>query len=100
MAAYVMVSYDVVDPEGFAGYVPGVMPLLAKHGAEVLVADMDARVMEGEKRSAYVLLRFASEEAAMGFYNDPDYAPVRKIRHDCTANGSFAITKPFAPPGT
>jgi uncharacterized protein (DUF1330 family) len=98
VAACVIVSYDVVDPEGFAGDVPGVMPLLAKHGAEVLVADTGARAMEGEKRSAYVVLRFASEEAAMGFYNDADYAPIKKIRLDSTANGNLVIAKPFAPP--
>jgi len=99
MAAYVIVSYDVVDPEGFAGYVPGVMPVLAKHGAEVLVADSGAQAMEGEKRGTYVVLRFASEEAAMGFYNDPDYAPLKKLRLDTTANSNFVIAKPFAPPG-
>ena len=65
MSAYVIVSYDIEDAEGFGGYVPGVAPLLQKHGAEILVADFNARGLEGEKRGVYVVLRFESEEKAL-----------------------------------
>ena len=100
MSVYFIVSYDVVDPEGFESYVPRVMPLLEKHGAEVLVADTDARLFEGEKRSAYVVLRFDTEEAALGWYNDPDYEPVRKIRLDSSDNGNAVLAKQFEPPSS
>ena len=93
-----IVSYDVVDAKKYEGYVPGVLPLLTKHGAEVVVADYDVRVLEGEKRGVYVVLRFPSEEAAMGFYDDPDYEPVRKIRLESTANGNFVMASEFVPP--
>jgi uncharacterized protein (DUF1330 family) len=46
-AAYVLGSYDILDPKGYEGYVPGVLPLLEKHGAEVLVAEFDASPLEG-----------------------------------------------------
>ena len=98
MAAYLIVSYDVVDRDRYAGYVPGVMPLLRKHGAEVLVADYSAEALEGDRRGVYVVLKFESEAAALGFYNDPDYAPIKKIRLDASANGSAALVKGFAPP--
>ena len=98
MAAYLIISYDIVDAVRYQDYVPGVMPLLAKHGAEILVADRDARALEGEKRSVYVVLRFDSEETAETFYNDPEYEPVRKIRLDSTANGSIVLTSQFIPP--
>ena len=42
MSAYVIGSYDIVDTKAYEGYVPGVVPLLAKHGAEILVADYEA----------------------------------------------------------
>lgn len=32
MPAYVICSYDIADPKGYEAYVPGVMPLLQKHG--------------------------------------------------------------------
>lgn len=98
MAAYVIISYDVIDPEGYEGYVPGVLPLLEKHGAEILVAEFDAQPLEGSKRSVYAVLRFPSEEAARNWHGDPDYEPVRKIRLDSCANNSLVLAKTFVPP--
>lgn len=100
MSAYVLVSYDIVDSRGFEPYVPGVLPLLQKHGAEVLVADREARSLEGEPRGVYVVLRFPSEEAATAWYNDPAYAPVRKIRFDSCSNNHAVLMKAFVPPST
>ena len=76
MSVYFIVSYDIADPEEYAGHVPGVVPL-QKHGAEILVADYAARAIEGQGRGVNVVLRFDSEEAAMNFYNDPAYGPGR-----------------------
>lgn len=98
MSAYILVSYDIVDQEKYREYVPGVLPLLLKHGAEVLVADSDAQALEGERRGVYVVLRFETEAAALAWYNDPDYAPVRKLRLDASANGNMVLVKPFTPP--
>ncbi|MDH4107620.1 MAG: DUF1330 domain-containing protein [Gammaproteobacteria bacterium] len=98
MAAYIIVSYDIVDPDRYSDYVPGVLPLLLKHGAEVLVADSDAQLLEGEKRGVYVVLKFESDEAALAWYNDPEYAPVRKIRLDASANGNMVLAKAFVAP--
>ena len=98
MTAYIIASYDIVDPEHYKAYPPSVAPLLEKHGGELLVADFDARPLEGEKRGIYVLLRFESEEAALNWYNDPAYEPVRKIRLDSTANGNAVLAKQFVPP--
>lgn len=99
MAAYVIATYDIHDPEAYEGYVPGVMPLLEKHGAEVLVADFEARALEGETRSVHVVLRFPSEEAALAWHGDPAYEPVKKIRLDSCGNNSVALARPFTPPG-
>ena len=98
MAFYVIASYDIVDPEGYKGYVPGVMPLLAKHGAEVLVAEFDGQALEGPKRSVYVVLKFASEEAALGWYQDPAYESVKKIRLTSCNNNSLVLAREFVPP--
>ena len=57
---------------------PGVLALLQKHGAEIVVADFDVRSLEGDRRSVYVVLKFASEKAALGWYNDPAYEPRAK----------------------
>jgi uncharacterized protein (DUF1330 family) len=98
MSAYVIVSYDIVDPAGFEGYVPAVMPLLEKHGAEVLVGSFDAKALEGEASGVHVVLRFPSEEAALAWYNDPAYGPVKQIRFRSTANARMALASGFEPP--
>jgi uncharacterized protein (DUF1330 family) len=99
MSAYVIVSYDVSDPDGYKDYVPGVLPLLAKHGAEVLVADFGAEHLEGEQRGVHVVLRFDSEDAARAWYNDPDYRPIRGIRHASCSNNSLVVAQAFVAPG-
>jgi uncharacterized protein (DUF1330 family) len=93
-----LASYDIVDPEAYEGYVPGVVPLLQKHGAEILAAEYDAQPLEGEKRSVYVVLRFQSEEAARGWYTDPAYEPVKKIRLDSCDNSNLVLARQFVPP--
>lgn len=98
MSAYIIASYDIVDEEGYEPYVPGVVPLLAKHGAEIVVADRDAQALEGDKRTSYVVLRFASEEAALAWYNDPDYVDVRKLRIDSSENTNLVLAHEFVPP--
>ena len=98
MSVYVIASYDIEDPEVYEGYVPGVRPLLQKHGAEVLVADYEAKTIEGQGRGVNVVLKFESEAAAMNWYNDPDYGPVKKIRLDSTTNGTVILAKQFVPP--
>ena len=97
MAVYFIASYDIEDPEGYKTYVPGVVPLLQKYKAEILVADYGAATVEGKARGVNVVLRFESEEAAMNWYNDPDYGPVKQIRLDTTTNGTALLAKQFVP---
>lgn len=98
MSAYVIVSYDIVDPEGYEGYVPAVVPLLARHGAEILVADYDAEALEGDKRTVYVVLRFESAGAARAWYHDPDYEPLKKQRLEASGFTNMVLAKAFTPP--
>lgn len=99
MPAYVIANYDVVNQEDYYTYLPAVSELLNKHGGEVLVADFGAKQLEGEKRGVNVVLKFDSEEAALGWYNDSAYEPVRKIRLEATTNGYMALAKQFVQPG-
>ena len=98
MAAYVIATYDIVDPQGYEPYVPGVIPLLGKHKAEILVADYEPETLEGERRGVNVVLKFESEEAARAWHSDPEYGPVKQIRLDATANGTLTIAKEFVMP--
>jgi uncharacterized protein (DUF1330 family) len=99
MSVYFILSYDIENPQGYEGYVPGVIPLLQKHNAEILVADYEAKSIEGEARGVNVVLRFETEEAAMNMYNDPAYQPLKKLRLDSTCNGTSLLAKQFVFPG-
>lgn len=95
---YFVASYDVVDAEAYADYpAMAVSPLMA-HGGEVLAADYEAQALEGEKREVTVVLKFPSEEAAMNWYNDPDYEPAKKLRLRATTNGTAVLAKAFVMP--
>ena len=98
MGAYVIASYDIVDQEGYKDYVPGVLPLLTKHGGQVVAADYNVQTLEGDKRSVYVILKFNSEEAALNWYNDPEYKDVKKIRMGSCNNNNLVLAKPFVQP--
>ena len=98
MPVFILAIYDIVDAEAYQHYITGVIPLLQKHGAEVLVADHDANALEGRAGSNYVVLKFESEAAALAWYNDPAYQPVKKVRLNTTANGRLVLTKQWAPP--
>ena len=95
MAVYVIARYDITDPKGYESYVPGVVPLLEKHGAEILVADWEAEALEGRASGVNVVLKFDSEEAARNWYNDPAYGPVKQIRLNTTKDGSITLAKEF-----
>jgi uncharacterized protein (DUF1330 family) len=49
MAAYLVLMQEVDDVDRYRNeYLPGVRPLLKKHGAEVIVAGFDAEPAEGD----------------------------------------------------
>ena len=98
MPAYVIVTYDIVDPKGYETYVPGVLPLLQKHGAEILVADYQAEALEGKAAGVTVVLKFDTEEAARNWHSDPAYQPVKQVRLNSTQNGVAVLAKGFVLP--
>ena len=99
MSVYVIATYDITDPKGYEGYVPGVVPLLHKHGAEILAADYQAQAIEGRAAGVNVVIKFPDEQAARNFYNDPAYGPVKQIRLNSCQNGAIILAKEFkAPP--
>lgn len=98
MSAYFIATYDITDPEAYQAYVQQVIPLLMKHKGEVLVADYEAEALEGEARSAYIVLRFASEEALRGWYEDPDYEAPKQQRFAATTHHHAVAAHAFVMP--
>ncbi len=98
MPAYIVLMQEVDDLDRYLSeYVPGVVPLLQKHGAELVVAGSDAEPAEGEPPNSTVVIRFADADAAWGFLNDPDYQPVKEIRLSTTSRGQMVVAPEFTP---
>ena len=99
MAAYFVLTQTITDMEKYQKeYIPGVLPFLAKHQGEVVVADVAATPVQGEPAAGVVVVKFPSVQAAQDFVNDPDYQPVLGLRLSITTNAAAVIAPEFTPP--
>ena len=96
MPAYFVLTQTVTDQTAYSEqYVPGVLPFLAKHGAEILVATFDTEALQGEPADGVVVLRFPSEQAVRYFVNDPDYRSLKELRLRITTNANAVLAPEF-----
>ena len=99
MAAYYILTQTITDIERYrAEYVPMVIPFIAKHDGEVVVASFNTESLQGSPEKGVVVLRFPSEEAVRNFVNDPEYQPVKEIRLALTTNGNAVLAPEFRMP--
>lgn len=92
MAAYLIVNYDVVDPDLYAEYQQGAAPAL-RIGSEckLLVFDPVSEPVEGGGTGRQtVVLEFESREKAKEIYDSGEYQAVVGKRHAATSN-HFAV---------
>jgi uncharacterized protein (DUF1330 family) len=80
-------------------YLPGVGPLLTKHGAEVLVRGFEAESAEGQPPNSTVVIRFPDAEAAWSFLNDPEYVSLKELRYSITSRGQGVVVPEVMPGG-
>ena len=97
MAAYLVANYRITDSESYGAYPPAVVPTLAAHGAEVLVADYESEVVEGQASKVTIVLRFPSKEAARAWYESPEYQEIVHHRTD-NSEGFVVFSDGFATP--
>lgn len=83
--AYVVFNYEISDREAYDPYLMQVPRTLEAYGAEVIVADFESDAIEGEAGRVTVVLKFASEDLARGWYESPEYQEIIELR---TANSS------------
>lgn len=97
MAAYLIASYRITDPEGYASYVPAVVPQLMAAGCEILVADYASQPVEGAPGDVTVVLKFASKAEAMEWYDSPEYQAIKHLRTDNSEGTMVAVNQWVAP---
>jgi len=98
MAAYLIASYDVTDPDGFGNYPQAAMQTLSAHGAEVLVAGTDGESLEGQPRKHTVVVKFQSKDAARTWYESEEYVKVKPLRTD-NSEGTLVLADELQIPG-
>jgi uncharacterized protein (DUF1330 family) len=97
MAVYLVTSCDITDPEKYAPYVPNVLPLLEKYGAEIIAADKNAITVDGEERDLTVIIKFPSPEILTELIGDPEYKPWLETRLASTTNRATIVVGEFDP---
>jgi uncharacterized protein (DUF1330 family) len=82
MSAYVILNLDVKDAAAYEEYKARVPALIRKHGGEYLVRGGKLVVVEGDWRpSRLVLLRFPDIASIQALDSDPEYQPLKALRH-------------------
>ena len=97
MAVYLVTSCDITDPEKYAPYVPNVMPILEKYGAEIIAADKNTITVDGDARDLTVIIKFPTSEALNALISDADYQPWLERRLASTTNRASLIVGEFDP---
>ena len=92
MSAYLIVNIDVTDPEAYEEYKAGAAAVVAKHGGTYLVRGGQFDVLEGNwTPTRLVILQFPDRAALDAFYIDPEYAPLKALRHSAAATDAIAV---------
>src|SRR5262245_41956674 len=97
MAAYLIGQIIIHDMEKFLAYVADTSAVIAKYGGEVLDVVEAKEVMEGDwpvgARTA--LVRFPDEASLRRFWNSPENAPMKELRHGtATSHVAMCISVP------
>jgi len=98
--AYLLVQGVVTDPEGFKAYNAALPPIYRQYGgAHVsLTPAVKVQVIEGEAENrSIVISKFPSKEAALAFWNSPEYTAAKALR---AGKGHFFVTVLEGLPGT
>ena len=92
MPAYLIADIELHDAARYQDYVAHVPALIEKHGGKYRVRGGDARVLEGHwSPSRLIVLEFPDREAALAFYDDPDYQIYKELRQSISTGSLILV---------
>lgn len=92
MAAYIIATIEVTDPEKFEVYRGQVPATIEKHGGRYLARGGEVEVVEGDQPvRRTVVLEFDSLEKARGWYYSDDYAGPKDLRIASTISNVMIV---------
>ena len=82
MAAYFVFNHRVIDSDKLNNeYLPKAVETLEPYDIEILAVDQDYELVEGNTSDdRMVILKFASKEEALKWYNSPEYQAIVHLR--------------------
>ena len=97
MSAYAVANIEITDPVRYPEYVRSAGPTLARYGGRYLVRGGTTTVKEGAPEiHRLVIIEFPSMAQALAWYDSPEYAPARVLRH-AAARSEFTFVEGVAP---
>ncbi|MEE2754592.1 MAG: DUF1330 domain-containing protein [Candidatus Latescibacterota bacterium] len=92
MPSYLIVNVDVHDSAKYETYKTAVVPLVNRHGGEYLVRGGKHEVIEGDWDPVrIVLFRFPDRASIQAFIDDPDYQPLKQLRHSIATTEAVVV---------
>ena len=90
MSAYLVVHNRIKDAKKMQEYAPQALKTMEPYKPEVLILDEDSTVIEGKTDlPRTIVIKFDSREAAIAWYNSPEYRAVLPLRLEATEG--FAV---------
>jgi uncharacterized protein (DUF1330 family) len=95
MAAYIVANSTITNPTLLDEYVAAAGGTLGAHPVTVHVATNEATILEGDAGERVVVLEFPTRDAAMAWYQSPEYQAIIGMRLKST-KGFLAIVDGLA----
>jgi uncharacterized protein (DUF1330 family) len=97
--AYVIVEMQISDPEQYTLYMAEAPAAVKAAGGEYVVRGGRSEVLEGEwQPGRLAMLKFASIEAAKGWYDSERYRAARSIRSGATSLFNMVVVEGVSAP--
>lgn len=83
---YMLANFQVHDKDEYRKYEKGFFPILQRYNGTFYTYDDNPVHLEGEspRTGRVVIFGFPSEQAALDWYNDPDYQALSEFRRGGT----------------
>lgn len=93
MSAYMIIDVDISDMAAYEEYKKQVPAIITKHGGEYVIRGGEFKVLEGDwQPTRMVMLKFPTMAAALAMESDPEYQPIKAIRHN-VARSSIVVAE-------
>lgn len=82
MAAFIVATVQVTNPDAFASYGKANAGLVEKFGGEYLVRGVVSEILEGDSTTGerIVVIRFANADSARAYIASPEYQTAKLLR--------------------